>query len=81
MSQKQLAKIANIPISNVSKYESGSMQMTPLPARKLAKVLGVVSEKFFAKIEKNRSEIKYLDNLFLRGMGKPHGEPYGRRLH
>ena len=49
MSQKQLAKIANIPISNVSKYENGSRQMTPSIARKLAKVLGVVSEKLLQK--------------------------------
>lgn len=45
MSQKTLSKKTGIPMSNISKYESGSRKITTSIAKKLAKALGIVETK------------------------------------
>ena len=41
ISQKKLSKITGIPVSNISKYESGSRKITVSVAKKLAKILSI----------------------------------------
>jgi len=41
VSQKELEKLTGIPISNISKYESGSRKITDPIAKKLAKALNI----------------------------------------
>jgi len=41
ISQKELDRLTGIPISNISKYESGSRKITESIAKKLAKALNI----------------------------------------
>ena len=45
ISQKELERKTSIPVSNISKYESGARKITLSVAKKLAKALGVKAEK------------------------------------
>ena len=45
ISQKQLSKITGIPVSNISKYESGSRKITASIAQKLSKALDITETK------------------------------------
>ncbi|MDE0151697.1 MAG: helix-turn-helix transcriptional regulator [Bdellovibrionales bacterium] len=49
ISQKTLSKITGIPVSNISKYESGSRKITIFIAKKLAKALNVTETKLLQK--------------------------------
>ena len=45
ISQKELGKKTGIPVTNISKYESGSRKITEPVAKKLAKALNVTTKK------------------------------------
>lgn len=45
LSQKDLEKLTGIPLSNISKYESGSRKMTESIAKKFAKALKIDHRK------------------------------------
>ena len=45
LSQKQLEDMTSIPVSNISKYESGARKITDSVAKIFAKALGIKAEK------------------------------------
>ena len=49
ISQKVLEKKTGIPVTNISKYESGSRKITESVAKKLAKALDIKSSKLLLK--------------------------------
>ncbi len=49
ISQKQLEKMTGVPVSNISKYESGSRKITESIAKKFAKALKIEVKKLLAE--------------------------------
>ena len=49
MSQKELEQKTGIPVTNISKYESGSRKITEPVAKKLAKALNINTKKLLFK--------------------------------
>ena len=45
ISQKELEEMTSIPVSNISKYESGTRKITEAVAKKFAKALGIKAAK------------------------------------
>ncbi|MCB9026967.1 MAG: helix-turn-helix transcriptional regulator [Bdellovibrionaceae bacterium] len=45
ISQKQLEKMTGIPLTNISKYESGTRKITDSVAKKFAKALGINAKR------------------------------------
>ena len=43
--QKELSEMTSIPVSNISKYESGARPITETIAKKLSKALGIKESK------------------------------------
>lgn len=49
ISQKELGRKTGIPVSNISKYESGSRKITEPVAKKLAKALNITTKKLLLR--------------------------------
>ncbi len=49
ISQKQLEGLTGIPVSNISKYESGARKITEAVAKKIAKALKIKAQRLLAE--------------------------------